>query len=105
MDDVLPVDDHVAAIGLEQPDDVFERDALSRSRSADDDDRFAACDLDRHIDEHLLLAEGFVDVSKGDHGQKRSFVRKKSLRRMISDALTTAAVVALPTPSAPPVVS
>ena len=46
---------------------------------------------------------GFVSVIVRV-SQNNSFVRKKSVSRMISDALTTAAVVARPTPSAPPLV-
>src|SRR5256885_1758975 len=82
----------------QQRDDVLQRDTLPRARAADNHHRLAVGDVERHVDEHLLLAEGLVEMLKLDH-QKSSFVKKKSDSRMMSDELTTACVVARPTPS------
>src|SRR5471032_2471950 len=108
--DLFAVDVDLSAVRLQEADDVLERHALSRSGAADDHNRFTVLDVDRHVMQHFFRSEGLVDVlhRDGDGGllghQKRSFVRKKSARRMMTEAVTTALVVALPTPSAPPVV-
>src|SRR5438309_12086911 len=52
--DLLTIDEHASSIRLEETDDVLERDALPGARSADDDDRLAPLDLDRHVAQYLL---------------------------------------------------
>ena len=106
--EVLAVDDDVTSVGLQQADDVLERHAFARSGAADDHDRLASLDVDREVAQHLPPSERLRQVLQRDGRivlhQNRTFVRKKSDSRMMSDALTTASVVERPTPSAPPLV-
>jgi len=66
--DVLPVDDHMSAVGLDQTDEVLQGHALAHSRSADDHVRLSTTNVERQIVEHLLPAERLVDVLEGDCG-------------------------------------
>ena len=119
--EVLPLDVHVTAVRLHQSDDVLEGDALAGAGAADDDHRLAGLHVDGQVAQHRLAVERLRDLLQRDGGvfarhlrdrlrsnrvchQNRILVRKKSVSRMISDALTTALVVERPTPSAPPVV-
>ena len=54
-------------VGLEQADDVFDRDRLSRARVADDDHRLTLLDVEGEALQHVLRAERFVDVDETDH--------------------------------------
>src|SRR5207253_2432769 len=51
-----------------------------------------------------LLEPGAADVARGGHVSRKSLVRKKSETSTVIEEATTVAVVARPTPSAPPVV-
>jgi hypothetical protein len=51
-----------AAVGLHQPHDVLERDALARAAPAQQAERPAAADLERHVLEHTMAAKGLRDV-------------------------------------------
>ena len=64
---VEPVDPDLARVGLEQSDDVLDRDRLSGARIADDDHRLALVDLEGEAVEDALGAEGLVDVVELNH--------------------------------------
>src|SRR6266852_7943029 len=103
---VLAQDVDVSIVWLHQSDHVLEGDALSLAGTADDHQRFAFLHVDGEIVQHRLSAERFVDVLERDDCAVLihciNFVKKKSVSKMISEALTTACVVERPTPSAPP---
>ena len=58
------IDEDLSRVGLEQADDVLDRDGFSGARVADDDHRLAFDDVEGEALEHLLGAEGFVDVDQ-----------------------------------------
>ena len=108
--DLLAIDPDLACIGMMQADRVAQQHRLSGPRSAQHDHGLAALDLQVHATEHLLVAERLVqvDVANERFGRHRhstmmnSLVRKKSDTMTEIDETTTVFVVALPTPSAPP---
>ena len=131
--DVFILDDDAAAVRRFQSEHVPQRDRLAAPRSAEDDQDFAAVDLEIGAAQHLLVSVRFVDVAEldeeiarmppsvrrlarlgaavGSDGRfshqkmkRKTFVRKKSRINTVIDAVTTVAVVERPTPSAPPVV-
>ena len=116
---VLAVDLDRSGVGLQQPDDVLEEDALPDSRLPEEDEGLAPLDGKVEVVEDDLRAEGLRDAAQADcrdagrrgrglfgrSHQNSTFVRKKSAMRIASDPRTTAAVVATPSPSAPPFVS
>ena len=61
------IDEDLPAIGLEQSDDVLDRYRLSRTGVPDDHHRLALGNFEGETLEHLLLAEGFVDVAERNH--------------------------------------
>ncbi len=63
-----------------------------------------ALDVQVHSLQHLFIGERFVQSSYFDHRRLkgRILLQKKSETRMITEATTTAVVVACPTPLAPP---
>ena len=80
---VEAVDPDLARVGLEQSDDVLDRDRLSGARVADDDHRLALGDVEGEALEDALGAEGFVDVDELDHelrviGERASDVGRPS---------------------------
>src|SRR5579859_1047271 len=105
------VDGHRSALWCEQAENALERHRLARARSADDRHRLAM--LDRQVDpvEHGLLVEALHHIGELDLGLKRSshqpnatMVMTRSENRISTNDDTTASVVALPTPAAPPAV-
>ena len=109
---VFPVDLDGARIGLQEPDDVFQEDALPDPRLPDEDERLTFDDGQVEPGEHGLRPEALRDLRKLHRGrgalrraQNSTFVRKKSAMRIAREPMTTAFVVERPTPSAPPVVS
>ena len=62
-----PIDEHGAAVGLEQPDDVFDRHRLPRPGVADDDHGLTLDDVESEAVEHALGSEAFVDVDQLNH--------------------------------------
>src|SRR5262249_39139504 len=96
-----------AGVGAEQAVQVLEQHALAAAAAAEQDERLAVVHLERHAAEHRLAAELLLDVPAADerlrHERRKSFVKKKSATRIVIEAATTVAVVARPTPSAPPV--
>ena len=139
--DVLAVDEDLAAVRLEQPDQVLHQHRLPRARPADDHVDLAALDLQVDAAQHLVLAEALVQaadlqlVALGV-GRRRASVRRprgwpprgrcsldpvavnvvkpqnprvirmsvtpKSRERIATEDQTTARIVAIPTPLAPP---
>ncbi|MNY27226.1 hypothetical protein D3C86_1611220 [compost metagenome] len=63
---VLAVHQDPALVRLEEADQELDEDRLAGARGADDDGRLAALDAQRHVIQHLLLAEGLVDVAELD---------------------------------------
>ena len=61
------VDKNGAAVGFEQADDVFDRDALARARVADDDHRFTLVDVEGEAAEDAFVTERFMDIFERDH--------------------------------------
>src|SRR5215210_5319580 len=68
--DLATVDVYAAGVRLYEPDDVAQRHALSRSRSAENDERFPLRNIERDIVELLASTERFRDVLEADgrHG-------------------------------------
>src|SRR5688572_8289258 len=56
------IDQDSPAVGLEQPDDVLDRDRLARARVPDDDHRLAFDHVERETGEDAFRAEALVDV-------------------------------------------
>ena len=90
----------------------FMQDGLAGARAAHHHQRLPGPDVELDSPEDLLAVERLPDPEEADlrggaggHGRQNiTLVRKKSDRRMYRQAVTTAAVVARPTPSAPPLV-
>src|SRR5688572_27421070 len=83
---------------------MLEQDTLSATTPPDDDDRLSGLDVECDPIEHLLRAKALFQITHFDHGARirpTNSVRKKLLIRMVIDEITTACVVARPTPSAP----
>ena len=64
--DVFVLDDDAAAVGRFQSEHVPQRDRLAAARSAEDDQDFAAVDLEVGAAQHLLVAVRLVDVAELD---------------------------------------
>src|SRR6185503_1262448 len=96
-----------ALVGTEEPVQVLQQDALAAAAAAEQHERLARQHVERHATQHRLRAERLLHAVAPDEGRRHvrrnSFVRKKSATRIVMDAATTVAVVARPTPSAPPV--
>src|SRR5664280_307567 len=105
---IFPVDLDGTRIGFQEPDDVFQEDALPDPRLPDEDERLAPRDGQVEPGEHGFRPEALRDLREL-HGRRRvpggaqnsTFVRKKSAMRMEREPMTTAFVVERPTPSAP----
>ena len=65
--DVQAVDDDLAAVGHEEPDDMFDGDGLAGAGEADEGDGLAFLDVEREVAEDVFGAEGLIDVPEGDH--------------------------------------
>ncbi len=104
------LEQHRAAVGVEQPDQALEQHALPAARAADDGERLAFSNGQIEPVVDALLAEGLVQplvldqhaVRRVAHRARKSLVRKKSVRRIATEAIATVSVVARPTPSVPP---
>ena len=64
--DVFVFDDDAAGVGRFQSEHVPQRDRLAAARSAEDDQHFAAIDLEIGAAQHLLRAVRLVDVAELD---------------------------------------
>src|SRR6266849_392031 len=99
---VQPVHDHVPGIGAQQAVDHLERHALAHAGGAQQGHRLAVLHVETHAIQDHVVEEALVDVDELDHlAPRSSFVVSASSRRIVTDADTTAVVVARPTPSAP----
>src|SRR2546425_3738501 len=122
--------EHVPAVGLHQPDDVLQRDALPGAAAPQEAERRAAPDVECHIVENLPIAErlghmvqddrwltvprvrvrgGFSRRDRLHHARsgnrkKINFTSTTLLMMMRIDAYTTLRVAVRPTPSVPWVV-
>src|SRR5256885_10790957 len=95
------VNDDVAGIRLQQPHHMLEGHALPRAGIADDDRRLAVLDAQRESLEHGAAVERLAQVLKLDH-RSSTRAQKASSTSSSTAEYTTARVVLLPTPSAPP---
>src|SRR5207237_3381998 len=95
------VHDDLAAVLADQPVDVLEENALANPRRPEQGDGFTLAHLEVHAVQHDLFAEALLDRAELDHGLSRIFASTTLSIRMTTDAVTIAAVVDLPTPSAP----
>src|SRR5262249_36372348 len=97
-----------AALGPDEAEEELERHALAGARAAEEDEGLALGHVEREAAEHGLAAEALVAVTVADVGHRsRGRIirdRKKSRTTTVSEACTTALVVARPTPAVPPVV-
>ena len=71
MRDIESIDFNRSGVGLEEPDDVFDRDGFSGAGISDDDHRLAFDDIECESLEHTLWTEGFIDVDETDHSNRR----------------------------------
>src|SRR5262249_22059673 len=109
---VLVVDKHVAGIGLEQADDVLQRDALPGAAAPEDAAGRSRRDVERHVVQHHVSSEFLGDVLETHRHKPCASGNRKKINRtsttlavMIKiDEYTTLRVDALPTPSVPCVV-
>ena len=70
LGNLLVVYPDCSTIGLEQSDNVLDRNRLSGPRIADEGHSLALLDFEREALEHLFGAEGFVNVDQLDHVTK-----------------------------------
>src|SRR5438093_560029 len=102
LGDVQPVHDHVPGVGLQQPVDCLQGDALTHAGRPEQRHRLAVLHVEAHAVQDYVVEEALGDVEELDHfTPSNSFVITASSSRMLTDADTTAVVVARPTPSAP----
>ena len=101
--DVLSVDQNLARVRTDQPDEVFEQNTLAAAAAANHDDRFSRFDAERNSIEHAMGTKALYQVAHFDHSSSlfKTSVRKKLLMSIEMEEKTTASVVARPTPSAP----
>ena len=100
LGDHSAVNDDLPGVGVQQPDDVFQHDALARPRIPDEHQGLAVAHREREPGEDLLRAERFVDILELDHSSTTA--QKASSMRMSTAEYTTARMALCPTPSAPP---
>ena len=65
-DDGLTVDFDAAGIRGQQPENAFQRYRFAAAGAADDDDRFAGHDVERHIVENDVVAELLAHMLQSD---------------------------------------
>src|SRR4030095_9554787 len=61
--DVHPVDEDTAAIGVDESNDVFQKDAFSGTALTDHDHRFAGIDNEVQPAQHTLASEALPDAA------------------------------------------
>jgi hypothetical protein len=103
-DNLLAVDLDRPPIGHKQAEDALEEHRLAGAGLADHRQRLAGRDVEVEPGQHALGAEALVQVANDDARAhpKAATVMSKFESRMRMKAETTAAVVARPTPAAPP---
>src|ERR1019366_10226207 len=96
---------HLARVGLQQADQVFEQHTFPPAAPANDDDRLAFFNPEAHPIQDGMGAKALLQIADFDHSVwkigPRVSVRKKLEIRIVIEEYTTASVVARPTPSAP----
>ena len=108
--DAAAVEPDLAAIDLEQADQVLDRHRLADARRPDDEQDLALADVEIHALQHRLAVEGLADVDEADQRRHRlppsshsaPTESVKSIAITANEPPTTAAVVAQPTPSDEP---
>ena len=101
---LLPVHPDFTRIRLDESDDMLQQDTLADARWAEQRDGFAFGHEEVDAVEHHVVHEALRDVLQLDAHfavPRMSFVRIVSSISTVTDAATTACVVARPTPSAP----
>src|SRR5713226_413444 len=111
---VVAVDPDASAVGLQQSDEEFERNALARAASAQNAQGLPGGNLERHVPQHLMRSKCFEDLVEYDsrsrmfahsalsgNAKKMHLTRTTSARMTSSDDTTTLLVAARPTPAAP----
>src|SRR5262249_52723940 len=98
----------LATIRAQEAVHVLQGHALAGAAAAEEDERLARQHVEREPAQDGLVAEALLDGTAADerrvaHEARKSLVRKKSATNTVMEAATTVAVVARPTPSAPPV--
>jgi len=104
-DQLLAVEPDRAGLGPQQAEDALQQHRLSGAGPADDDQRFAGSDGKIDSGQHPLRAEGLAHSLQQQlfgHEPNTSTVMTRLSERMRTKAVTTASVVARPTPAAPP---
>jgi hypothetical protein len=105
----------VPETGCNKPDEVTQEHALAPAAAPEEDQRFSLVNIETEAAEDFLAAERLDEVLHLDHylrkwvlahlpagkNMLRVMVRKKFTTKMKSDPMTTASVVARPTPTAP----
>src|SRR5690606_31584584 len=102
-DDLLAVHPHRTGIRLDETYDMLEHHRLPRPGEAHQSGRAPILDPQGEALQHLLRAERLVHVDEFDHCRSTT-AQKASKTRISMLEITTARVVATPTPSAPPCV-
>src|SRR5581483_847535 len=64
---VLAVDHDLSGVGPDQPDNMFEDDALSRSASTDHHHAFGRLDLEIRAAQNMVLSETLLHLDQFDH--------------------------------------
>src|SRR5204863_1899798 len=110
--DAPPVDQDLAFVGRDQPDQRLDRHRLAHARRADDEHHLARLDAQIHAAQHLLAGEGLAHAAELDgdaaphappwNRNSPTPERMKSSRITVKLDAITALVVAAPTPSLPP---
>ena len=87
--DAFAFDEHVAGFGTDQPDQMFEQNALAAAAAADDDHRLAFFNAQVHAVQHAMRSEAFLQLPHLDHHapsrRVKNSVRKKLLIRIVME--------------------
>ena len=81
--DLLAVEPDLPAVGIEQADEVLDEHALADARRADDEEHLAIVDVEPHVVEDGLGAEGLPDVAKLDHGAEAARLPQPGASRSV----------------------
>src|SRR5229473_2915439 len=103
--DILAFNQDLAAVRLQQPDEMLQQNTFASATAPDDHHRLAFFNAKANPIENLMRAEALVQIAHLNHTVWKiapsESVRKKLVIKMVMDEYTTASVVARPTPSAP----
>ncbi len=71
---LFAVEPDLAAVGVQQADQVLDEHTLADARRADDEEHLAVADVEADVVEDRCRAEGLLDVLELDHGGARGAV-------------------------------